>query len=270
MPLSEFRRGYLLFEAFEALGRRLYGHMWTGEELSTITVPDAHDAAAKAALLKDQKASIEEEITTIEALIRRTVTEAEIALLKERLAQAKNNRGELGHLLFQAEPTDTHWESYRANNRRDHVLEVLVSALAQRRLEGSAVGGFVIPDHFWSGQAPHFWFDVPLSMARVPKTFSSRRRFLLTIPEDQFDAWLAGILPSVISENTEVSPELLCENFLARFVDEAPGRRQPMAKIGIYKKARSEIPQLSRRQFDRVWARITPWSWQKRGRRAWN
>ena len=95
MPVSQIQRDYLLNEAFELLGRKLYGTDWTGGELGAQEWPSPDDWNGKRHRLQSTVAALDHDIQELEDQRPRTVNESEVKVIEDRLRKLRDKRAEV-------------------------------------------------------------------------------------------------------------------------------------------------------------------------------
>src|SRR5208282_3497944 len=88
MPVPLIRKDYFLSEAFELVGRRLFGNRWTGYEIFQGPIPSPEEFLHAREPYLDAYARIETEIADIRGHLKRTLNESEIRDLQQRLYAA--------------------------------------------------------------------------------------------------------------------------------------------------------------------------------------
>ncbi len=265
MPVEPIRRNYLLTEAFEIIGKRLFSDGWTGYELWARDIKPPGEIKSERAPLKDEIAKLDEMETALRDELSKTVDEERVEEVKTEIGDILTHRAELhSELSKNPEPPDSYYHDYQAFQRRNKAESTLLEALRGGDVKAHCLGGMVVDEQLWKGKKG-FRYYIDLSMVVMPKRYSSRRRNSIRIPEGQFDAWLDVNLP-IEKPETEYSLEERCKNFLKRESDKGPQRK---TKPDYFDEAQTKIPGLSRRAFDRAWVESTPMEWRKRGRRKW-
>lgn len=266
MPVGLVRKDYLLNEAFELIGQRLYGDAWTAQELFARKIVSPDEMMA-------ERAPFEAAIDTAQRLIGRLRKEqgrvTDTRRLVEIEAEIKDASERRSDAYFQLQhlpdPTD---DSYISDHgtflRRNNAEQTLITALGRGDIEVWLLGGSGVPKEFWHGQNG-FAYDLMLSVVWMPRQRSGLRRGSARIRETQFDDWLRSVLPDDAADRADISPEDRCRAFLIE-----AGRSGPKAKPrDAYKKeAMAAIPGLSERAFLQAWAEIAPPHWKRRGRPA--
>jgi hypothetical protein len=253
---------YFFFQAYELLGRYLFGDTWTGNEIQEweMKSPEAIEDLrtpheAEVAELDDQDAELEAEIG-------RTVSEDEIERIQAKINQLQKTRAlHLDALAKLPRLDDRYRERFQSVERRELTEKQLIDALADGALDAVFGFGLMVPGELWAG-APGFKYYLELSIAVMPKTHSGTRRGPIFIPKGAFDVWIDGIIPEVMDGSTSAAPEVLCRKFL-RDVSSGPRSK---SKTGYRKDAMANIEGLSIRQFDRAWDREVPIRWKEPGR----
>ncbi len=173
MPVSIVRNLYLLSEAFELVGRRLFGTEWNGTEYGMRSCPSPEDMWRARAPHVEALQRIESELAEIDGRIKHTLKEAEIRELVERRRVAFERRSEVNQQLFSfPEPTDTIAWAYASHQRKLKAEATLISAIKEGKIPVQNGRGSVIDSLLWRGH-PNFHYCIELSVVRVPSSFSS-------------------------------------------------------------------------------------------------
>jgi hypothetical protein len=262
VPVSHIRNRYLLSEAFELIGRRLFDDEWKANELQAMPCPSPDELRADHEHWKKARDEIDGEIEKVRDQIRkRLLSETEAARLNKQIEELQTKRHDIAvRLLSHPEPTDTHVHSYEAYQRRRTAERTLVDAIKSGKFP---VWGrqMAIETYLWG--EPHFHYDIELSIVRVPRTFSSKRHQAARIDELAFDSWLATLKPLTASAMPPKSPEDRCALFLRTEVAEGEKR---MTRDEYREYAMNEFPGLTGEGFRRVWDAVVPESWKQAGR----
>lgn len=263
MPVSQVQRDYLLNEAFELLGRELYGTVWTGRELGADKWPSPDEWNGKRGRLQGAAASFDRDITELKEQRRRTVKEAEVQGIEDRLHELRDKRAEaLNELAHHPEPDQSFIANYEAFLRKEHVCEALITALSGDRFGASCLNSVGIQAHWWRPES-RYKFDVELSMMWFPVRQSRKRRGAVRVHEGDFDNWLETVIPIDPSKSMELSPEKHAELWFMGFVRSNPER---VRRDDLIKHLMDEFPGISREGALRIRRNHAPSEWKRRGR----
>lgn len=264
MPVGLVRKDYLLNEAFDLIGQRLYSRDWTGRELFARKTASPDEVRA-------QRTPFEAEVETAQRIIERLREEQGRITNTRRLveieAEMKDASERRSDAYFQLQhlpdPTDDSYLSdHRAFLRRVNAEQTLIAALGRGDIEVWLLGGSGVPKEFWHGQNG-FAYDLTLSAVCMPRHRSGQRRGSARIREAQFDDWLRTVLPDDAANRTDIRPEDRCRAFLIEAVRSGPKTK---SRDTYKEEAMTSIPGLSERAFLQAWAEIAPPHWKRRGR----
>lgn len=264
MPVGLVRKDYLLNEAFELIGLRLYGHDWKGQELfarKAISPTEVRQRRAPFDAVIDETKSLGEKLWDER---RRTVDANRMKEIEAELAAANRRRTDAYHELeYIADPSDeSYLQGYHRYERRCRSEERLIEALGRGDIEAYIPGGLNIPSEFWAGRKG-FAYDLALSAVCMPRNYSGARRGSVRIRESQFDKWVRLVLPDDAADRADISPEDRCRGFL---IDAARSGQKMKSREAYKEEARASIPGLSERAFLQAWAEVAPPHWRRKGR----
>jgi hypothetical protein len=266
MPVFEVRKDYLLSEAFELIGRRLFADDWNGNEWTITRAKSPEQLRDDRAPNVEKLAHFEANLKEIEDGIRRTTNATAIARLKRKRAAAFERRNKVGQaLLSLPEPTEFHEWQYATYLRRQKAEELLVDSLRRGVFKAHNGRGYVIDNVLWNGH-PGFVYSIELSAVRLPRALSSKRFEAARIPEGEFDRWLETLPPLTESAEAALPPIERCRSYLKRQVEAGP---QAKSKAEYLAEAQSLIPKLTEVDFESVWKEGASDEWKQPGRRRW-
>ena len=264
MPVGLIRKDYLLNEALELVGMRLYHHDWTGQELF------ARKIASPVCLL-EQREPLEAAIAAEQRLIdelgkeeSRTVDAARILEIKTERSNAFARRSDAYQNLDRLPDSsdESYLKQYETFERRKLAEKCLIDALGRGKIEAYILGSMVVPSELWRGQRG-FAYDLILSAVCMPRQYSGQRRGSVRIRKTQFDPWLSLVLPDDAADRADFSPEDRCRAFLIEAIRSGPKTK---TRDAYREEAIGAIPGLSQRAFLQAWAEMVPLHWKKQGR----
>ncbi len=264
MPSHWIRKDYLLNEAFELVGERLFGTDWRGygAELKARKIESPADLKSARKPIETEIAACDEKLTNLKNEAAKTINEqraVEIATERESLI---SERAKLrGHLVEKLSPSESYVRDYEAYQRRSKAEKILVSALSSGKIEAYCLHTMDVPDFFWR-QERGFRYDIKLSIIWMPRTYSSERRESVRIRDKKFDVWLDTIAPIDPSKHPDLTPE-----------DHARYWFSDITRSGPKEKSRNEYvqdmidryPGLSRKAAKRIWENEALPDWKKSG-----
>jgi hypothetical protein len=263
VPVTAIRKDYLFSEAFELVGRRLFGSDWTGNELTAHAFPSPKELAKARAPLERKLAVADAELARIEQQIRSTLSEPEMKRLVEQRNDVMDRRVEIHHSLrANPVPTEIHAQDYETYQRGQTAEAALIAGLAQGKIKAHNGRGYSIDSWLWNGHQ-HFRYDVRLSIVRLPSNLSSRRHEPARIDEREFDQWCRELETLTPSAEQALSDRERCTRILGPMLS----ARTYAIKAHYLSAVRAVMPDLSEREFEFVWAVFAPDSLKKGGRR---
>ncbi len=259
------RNDYLLAEAFQVVGRHLFAHEWTGDELIQIEIESPEEAHEARALIEAKLADCALEIQAVEKKIGQPLPTAEMEVLKRASAEAVDRRSELRLALLQLVTPEAVKAPHAAYLRKKAALASLTDALKASAITAHNGRRSVIDGDLWRGER-HFGFILELSLARLPRERFPRRLQLVWIDIGELEKWLKTVKPQVASKLPPPTPEEDCEKFLEARV--AEGNPDQLSKADWRDIALKEIDGLTGRGFNRAWVNTEmPNSWKSSGRK---
>lgn len=264
MPVGLVRKDYLLNEALDLIGQRLYGHRWTGQELFARKVDPPELVKARRAPIETAVETEQELIEGLAAEQKRTVDAARMEAIETELSGAFARRAKAYQELERIpDPSDQAYLARHKSYERRHSAERhLIEALADGDIESYVLGSMDVPSELWHGQNG-FGYDLALSAVCMPRQYSGARRGSVRIREAQFDEWLRAVLPVDATDRADILPEDRCRAFL---IEAVRSGQKTKSRDGYKTEAMALIPGLSERAFLHAWAEIVPPDWKRRGR----
>lgn len=272
MPVLEIRKHYLLSEALDLIGKRLFARSWTGQEYAQQPTPSPEDIAAMREPFETSCANLTQELTEIESRIARSLDQQMLTQASQRKREIEDQLGTLRTKLFLELPEPNsvmrdQWESYR---RRVTTERTLMDAIRERRFDVDDGRKKQIHPLVWTDD-PRFRCYIELSIAVTAKRSGAPRVQPVRIDEVSFDSWLQALPPRVAHEPTaedDLSPQEKCRVLIRNWVVESNGL-QLKPKAAYLADVRKCIENLSERAFEQAWAAEAPPSWKKHGKRKW-
>jgi hypothetical protein len=262
------RKLYRLNEAYNLVGRWLYGDDWNGWEISARPAPSPDDLSRARAPYQEALEKVQAEIAEIDAQLERTLSASEIRELLERRNAAVKRLEQAGHdLNSHPEPTESHRWAYETYQRGLVAEKTLIAAIMRKAI--TVVNGHNTPidNLYWNGH-PHFRYYIELSFVRMPRSSGMRRREPAYIEEHEFDSWLLTLVPLTESAMKLLSPKDRCRLFLRQQVDAGPQMKPKKAYL-LEARGEDKIPGLTEVDFNDVWRNDVPEKWKQGGRRHW-
>ena len=259
-----FRETHTLSDAVERIGRRLYAHTWTGDEHFQQKVKSPEELANIRAPLEKKLNEASTELSEIDRAIHRTIDNREIEELKKQRLHTQSDWNNLNlqlnhELPAQNDYTRTVYESY---DRYRKAESTLLDAVRQRQIMVHDGHGHELSPSVWTH--PKFRYCIELSIVVNSKMSGEPRRQAARIDRDPFEKWLATVKPLVESLRP-LSVEERLDDFLKQEVlaaKIAPKKTKPKYCAA----AKAEIPDVTKRMFDRIWSEVVPSTWRHGGR----
>ena len=263
MSMIALDQYYYLLQAYDALGRRLFGREWTGQDLLQPRIDPPEILAERRAPLEQKLKAIDARDDEGAAAMQRLMSEEERDRLKEEKAALFAERAELQQDLGRLPAlNDDYRRSYDAYARSEKAKAMLFGALNSGSVKAQAGLGMLIDWPYWS-RARRFRCDLDLSLVILPHTFSSRRRDSVLIRKDHFDAWLKTVTPLSPELIAQLEPEALCRAWLRELGQKHPDR-SPFKKTAMRADAKRDF-RVSANVFDRLWDDVVPVTWKRAG-----
>ena len=257
----DMQRLYILLEAFDRLGARIYGDQWTGME------PWATSPEASLALRQErQQASaevkpVDAEIKTAQHAFDRAIDNDERNQASATLHKLREQKKPLSEKLDSIpDVSDAYIRDQAAFERRRETEAILRDGLKQGRIRLQFGPDMILDWRDWR-EAPRSRLYIALSMATVAERLSSLRRAPVFIDRTEFDAWLREIVP-LNPDAQQPTPEELCAAFLRAEIRKPKSKRRDE----YLDEAMAKFPGLTHRGFKRVWDETVPASWKESGR----
>ena len=260
-------RDYTLSDAFERVGRRLFGRKWLGTEYQYRgTIPTRDEMEGKRAPFL---AAVEKLETELKEFNKRSAAVSdsqavqsfarEREIIESRLEEAR------GALYLRPPPDDGHDQIFEIYHRRHIAEETLLEAFRSGALKVHDGQGVEIRAAIWTDD-PRFRYYIELSMVVNSKTASPRHRFQAArISQSEFEAWIKKARLPQLRARPAIPIREQCKQFLEKCFQETG----PIPiKAKLRELANAEIPDLSENTFNSVWAAVAPAEYRKPGRKT--
>lgn len=260
MSTSGSSKLYSLLQAFDLTGQRLFQNNWSGHEV--FTAPTVNPAA-----IMDRKEAIERELLELRRQDRRLQAEIEEQELSE--AERRDNSREAENIYTKRDALNaernalpevgaTWTEDHAAFERRMKVEKHLREAFEDGALTLQLLTGYNANYAGWITQR-HFYISFGLSVVIPPRSARmNRRRYPAYIDRNKFEIWLYRFRPDAVLAG-ELNAEEKCRFWLAEQAQRPKGKRN---KQDFFLDANRQLPDLTRRAFDRAWADTVPDLWK--------
>lgn len=256
---------YSLLQAFDLTGRRIFGAAWTGDEAFARRADDPQAA-------REQRDAITSRIATLVSQEQPHRALLKINAGDEAHRNASQSLYGIGRELdalkadLNALPHVTDWwiADFETFQRRLRVETELRNAFDRQELDLQVGQSDLVQWHSWS-RLSDFKVYFGLSMVRVPFAHAGeRRRGPAFVSKVALEHWLERFAPNEASPGT-LTPMARLKTWL----EDKIRRHQPkeFSKQTYLDDAKREIPGLTVRTFNTVWAHTVPDSWMQPGRK---
>lgn len=255
---------YSLLEAFDQTGRRMYGDAWAGLEPFATSTENPEP-------IKEQRRSIFNEISDLESqkvrhqsMMRADVDSDLLQVASDKLAAIEEQMRPLRErLVLLPIMEDGAFEDFASYERQKSVKEELVDAFKRKELFLQIGPNQVVDWTAWS-RYESFRIYFNLSIVRVPDSYLGRsRRLPAFVERTVLEKWLMRFgKPNAVEKVLTLSAQ--AEILLRQIVERDVTKRKPKPEYQI--EIQSELPGLSKRDFDHVWKAVAPNSWRDGGR----
>ena len=173
LPLDQY---HFLLQAYDRLGRHLYGAEWTGQEILQPRLDPPEDVQVQREPLERQIGEVNAREDKIRAIISVTTDETLIAALEHEKGDQFSKRAQLQKDLRQLpKPDENYRRCYDAYARAEKAKAILFDALTSEAIKAQASLGMLIDWPGW-GRMRGFRYDLDLSLVILPRTISGKRR----------------------------------------------------------------------------------------------
>ncbi|MFC1672651.1 hypothetical protein ACFL12_00725 [Pseudomonadota bacterium] len=265
MYVKSMKDDYTLFDAFNFLGIHLYGPVWTGYEVRREREEDPTPTL-------DARAPLEEKAEHLASQLSDKYNEQKIVEGRKEIRRVNNEIDNIRREMnenYQQLNNEGDVQSYQVTDyeawvRFEKAEGKLLKALCNDELRVVCLSGLVVKADLWAEMPKGFGYDLEHSLVFLPSRESSKQMDSGIIRKQQFEDWLANVIPENDEALAEVSPLVHCRSYLKGEV--ATGVKQ-MSRDEYMDDARKKIDGLSERQFRQAWTEIVPDTWKARGRR---
>jgi len=253
---------YLLLQAFDLTGRKIFGDEWRGDEAFA---RDTEDPSS----VSDERQNVQNRIKTLaastvphNAILASDADEEEYQASSDALHQINQELGQLKERLATLPHLTGAWlADHEAFKRRTDIEAKLFEAFRSGDMDLQVGPNEIVQWRNWSRQ-PDFKVLFSMSCVIVPRSHAGqRRRGPAFIQRVAFNNWL-NRFSGAATETHELTPEAQLEVWLREKIKGPKEFSKPVYRAF----AIEEIPDLSARAFDRVWDNVVPENWKRSGR----
>lgn len=269
MALSDERVFYFLEEAFDLLGRHLYASQWDGREITARPIAAPTNVDEQRAELTAGIAELDGVIHALNEQRSKCVDSAEMEAISAKRSEEEEERQRLTLAIGKLPYFDDHdrrrleiWQ------RRTTAHETLLDAFRAGHLKAWSARGLemtLIDPELWRREHRGFACYLDLSLVVLPRTWSGQRRGVVKIRIQDFQNWLASVLPVAVEAVGTLSKEDRARIWLQDFVRENAHR--VVLKREVHEAMDKAVGDPGKRAFKRLWETHVPAAWRKRGRR---
>lgn len=254
---------YLLLQAFDRTGRKVFGGEWRGDEAFARDTEDPSGVSGERRNIQDRIKTLAASAEPHNAILASDADEEEHQAASDALHHINQELGQLKERLATLPHVTGSWlADHKAFKRRTDIESKLFEAFRSGDLDLQVGPNEIVQWRNWSRQ-PDFKVLFSISCVIVPRSHAGqRRRGPAFIQLAAFDKWL-GRFAGAATGTEELTPEAQLEVWLRNKI------KQPkkLSKADYKAQAREEIPDLTERAFHRVWSNTVPKSWKQGGRR---
>ena len=259
----EFHNRYMLLQAFDLLGIKIFGDDWDGHEAWARPSNGINSLKERHRRLRDQIEQLELEIAPLRVKFSLALDRAEQDKFSHQAAALQVKKDTLYEELRKLPNNFDTLETDQARfDRRERVHNTLWDAAIKKDLNLFCGLYTIMELGAWSKE-PGFHLNIGLSMVRAPQRYG-RRRGPVSIEKTQFENWLQDVEVLIPSSRPIPDPSLLEQvgAFIQKSISENPNLR----KDGIRKLAQTQFPRLSGELFKTAWKTSAPGTHTKGGR----
>jgi hypothetical protein len=266
MHSSKIRNGYVLADAFQALGKRLYGPQWTGQEIWGRKSEDPTAVLEARVPFEMQLDEINDLMITKQRERKAAIKKDEIHRINMDLQAMKNEQGEIFYKLHEiGEVRNFEVDDHQRWERFSQTEGILLQAFRNEDLGVFGLSSLFVNSRLWTDWPNDFGCDWELSLVFWPASESAKRVDAARIDEDQFDKWLDTVIPINSSEVENLTPEQLAFIWFRGEVANYDGRTK---RSHFQEMALAEFPGLSINGFGRIWADLATPAMKRPGPRS--
>lgn len=253
---------YLLLQAFDLTGRKVFGAKWRGDEAFARDAEDPSRVSGERQNVQNRIKTLAASTAPHNAILASDADEEEHQAASDALHHINQELGQLKERLATLPHLTGAWlADHETFKRRMDIEGKLFEAFLSGDLDLQVGPYEIVQWRNWSRQ-PDFKVLFSMSCVIVPRSHADqRRRGPAFIERVAFNKWL-NRFAGAATETHELTPEGQLEGWLR---EKVKGPKE--SSKAVYKaQALEEIPELSARAFDRIWDNVVPENWKRRGR----
>lgn len=257
---------YLLLQAFDLTGRRIFGSEWRGDEAFARDTEDPSSISHERRITQDRIKTLATSAAPYNAILASDADEEEHQKASDALHYLNRETEQLKERLATLPHVTGSWlADHGAFKRRRDIEGKLFEAFRSGDLDLQVGPNEIVQWRNWSRQ-PDFKVLFSISCVIVPRSHAGqRRRGPAFIQRVAFNNWLNRFADAATGTH-EFTPEGQLEVWLRDKVRRF--KPKDFSKPVYRDQALEEIPGLSKRAFDRVWDNVVPDSWKSGGRHS--
>lgn len=260
--LSEF---HLLLQAFDIAGRHLYGKDWRGDEAFARDTEDPAAVSEERRDLQNRLKALEASAAPYRAILAADADEDEHQLASDALHHITHEQHQVKESLATLPHVTGSWlADHGAFTRRKAIEAELFGGFRSGDLSLQVGPREIVQWRSWSRE-PDFKVLFAMSSVILPRSHAGlRRRGPAFVQRAAFNKWLDRF-QGADADIDELTPESQLQVWLRDRVNRF--KPKEFSKADYKAKALEDVPGLSKRVFDRIWAETVPDSWKQSGRR---
>jgi hypothetical protein len=264
----EFHNRYMLLQAFDLLGIKMFGDHWDGHEAWARPSNGIDSLRERHRRLQDQIEQLGLEIAPLRVKFNSAINRAEQDKFNHQAMALQVKKDalyeELRKLPNNFDTLETDQARFERRERVHNTLwEAAVGTEKNRSLNLYCGLSVIMELGAWSKE-PGFRLNIGLSMVRAPRRYGSRRG-PVSIEKAEFEHWLKSVVP-IVPSNRPV-PEPTLDEQVGRFIQECISENFDRRKPEVRKLVKEKFPALSGEKFKVIWGLYAPKTHTKGGRR---
>lgn len=264
----EFHNRYMLLQAFDLLGIKIFGGDWDGHEAWARPSNGINSLKERHRLLRDQIEQLELEIAPLRVKFNSAIDLAEQDKFSHQATALQVKKDtlyeELRKLPNNFDTLETDKARFERRERVHNTLwEAAVGTEKNRSLNLYCGLSTIMELGAWSKE-PGFRLNIGLSMVRAPRRYGSRRG-PVSVEKVEFENWLKSVEP-IVPSNRPI-PEPTLDEQVGRFIQKSNIESPDLRKPDVWKLVNERFPSVSGERFKVIWGLYASEDQKKGGRR---